>query len=131
MSGLLYPKPKLMATVRAERRQAASKARSACVSAVWFRAKGRCERPDCGVLCIPPDLASSPALACVGAVHEVVLRSQGGDATDPTNCVLLCRLCHEALHAHCGEWTVARMDGGFTWTRTVKVRLGGGRGKGG
>jgi len=34
----------------------------------------------------------------VGHVHERVKRSQGGDASDPENCVLLCVTCHLAAH---------------------------------
>lgn len=30
--------------------------------------------------------------------HEIVLRSKGGDPTDPSNCLLLCGKCHSAKH---------------------------------
>lgn len=33
-------------------------------------------------------------------VHEPVARSRGGDPLDPDQCLLLCRRCHEDIHAH-------------------------------
>lgn len=30
--------------------------------------------------------------------HEIVFRSHGGDPTNPSNCVMLCRRCHERRH---------------------------------
>ena len=30
--------------------------------------------------------------------HEVVFRSQGGDATDEGNCILICAKCHSKRH---------------------------------
>ena len=32
--------------------------------------------------------------------HEVLRRSQGGDPTDPSNIILVCRECHEWIHSH-------------------------------
>jgi hypothetical protein len=32
--------------------------------------------------------------------HEPLLRSRGGDPTDPANIVLLCRKCHDHAHAN-------------------------------
>lgn len=31
-------------------------------------------------------------------VHEPLLRSRGGDITDPDQCVALCRSCHDFVH---------------------------------
>jgi 5-methylcytosine-specific restriction endonuclease McrA len=33
-----------------------------------------------------------------GHVHEIVLRSHGGNPTDPANCRLLCWRCHPEVH---------------------------------
>lgn len=39
----------------------------------------------------------APSARQVGHVHEWVLRSQGGDPLDETNCLLLCSECHLRL----------------------------------
>ena len=33
-------------------------------------------------------------------MHEIRRRSQGGDPTDPTNVLLVCRACHDWIGAH-------------------------------
>lgn len=33
-------------------------------------------------------------------VDEIKLRSQGGSATDPSNCLAVCRACHDWKHAN-------------------------------
>jgi predicted HNH restriction endonuclease len=30
--------------------------------------------------------------------HEIKFRSQGGDPTDPSNCLMLCQRCHQDIH---------------------------------
>jgi 5-methylcytosine-specific restriction endonuclease McrA len=64
--------------------------RRQCVTTVWTRARGHCE--ECGRRVELPQVASSVLTA--GHVHETTPRSRGGDATDPAQCVLLCRGCH-------------------------------------
>ena len=39
-------------------------------------------------------------------LHERVLRSRGGDATDEANVIRLCRDCHEYIHKN-PEWATA------------------------
>lgn len=34
--------------------------------------------------------------------HEIVFRSHGGDPTDPENCIILCRECHNKAHRRGG-----------------------------
>lgn len=50
-----------------------------------IKQKGRCA--DCNKL-----------LGWGSAKHEIKFRSQGGDPTDETNCVLLCLKCHGKAH---------------------------------
>ena len=43
---------------------------------------------------------------CTGSahdMHETILRSQGGSATDETNILLVCRSCHTYIHQHPAE----------------------------
>jgi len=62
------------------------KARRACVDAVWVRAGGRCE--ECGRSVYRLSEARHPMM--VGHVHERRSRALGGDALNPSDCVLLC-----------------------------------------
>ena len=34
--------------------------------------------------------------------HEIAFRSNGGDPTDPDNCIILCRDCHNKAHRRGG-----------------------------
>jgi 5-methylcytosine-specific restriction endonuclease McrA len=52
-----------------------------------------------------------------GEVHHLKYRSLGGDH-DPNNLALLCKRCHEDIHAHLIEVTF----GGRNLARTVKFR---------
>lgn len=47
-------------------------------------------------------------------MHERVLRSRGGDATDESNIILLCRECHEYVHKH-PEWATANGFMAHAW----------------
>lgn len=67
----------------------AAKARRRCTDAVWARAEGFCE--DCGMGLLR---WAEPESARSGHVHERRARSLGGDETDPSQCLLLCRGCH-------------------------------------
>lgn len=49
-----------------------------------------------------------------GEVHHLRYRSQGGD-NDPSNLALLCKRCHEDIHAHLIDVTF----GGKNLARTV------------
>lgn len=42
--------------------------------------------------------------------HEIIFRSQGGDATDEDNCELICAKCHSAKHG-INEMLLDNMDG--------------------
>lgn len=39
---------------------------------------------------------------CVLKKHEIKFRSQGGDPTDPSNCIILCIECHNKAHRRGG-----------------------------
>jgi 5-methylcytosine-specific restriction endonuclease McrA len=76
------PKPKPRVVVQRERRAALTRLIRAVRTAVWRRDGGRCR-------------------ACAGRaqqLHHVRYRSQGGRWTT-ANCVLLCRACHQDVHA--------------------------------
>jgi hypothetical protein len=67
-------------------------ARAACIRDVRKRAGYRCEIRVEGV--------------CTGAAehtHEIVMRSAGGDITDPSNCLATCADCHRHIHNN-PEW---------------------------
>ena len=82
----MHPKPDPHQFAQARRRAAHRKARAQCRMSVWARDHGRC------VVC-------HEALGLDEAhIHEVRYRSLGGSDTDPANCVVLCRCCHEAVH---------------------------------
>jgi len=86
------PEPQAKAKARARRDKAAK--RRACVMAVWKRDEWACRT--CHADVTPPIWAASPH--STGHVREVIHRSQGGDPTDPANCILLCGVCHMRAH---------------------------------
>ena len=70
-------------------------ARDACVREVFrlYRSRcGRCAKP------VKPKTDPSVTEWTIGHVHEIVLRSRGGDPNDPTNCELLCGADHAREH---------------------------------
>jgi 5-methylcytosine-specific restriction endonuclease McrA len=77
------PNPTPQLIIRRERRAALAATRRAVRMAVWRREAGRCR-------------------ACHGRqrlhVHHLRFRSRGGKWTT-TNCVVLCRDCHQDVHA--------------------------------
>jgi HNH endonuclease len=82
LTGRTQPKPKPRVVVQRERRVALAQTMKAVRAAVWRRDAGRCR-------------------ACARRarqLHHVQYRSQGGRWTT-TNCVLLCRACHQEVHA--------------------------------
>lgn len=83
-----FPKPTPRASEKAKSKRQAAISRRVCILAVWLRAEGLCE--ECGRRVEQ----SSTNFKAVGHVHERVSRAQGGDPTDPANCVLLCYQCH-------------------------------------
>lgn len=75
-----------------EKRKARQPLRDACRDAVLKRAGRRCEvKLD--------DICTREATD----VHEILTRAQGGDETDPANCLASCRACHMHLHNHPAE----------------------------
>jgi 5-methylcytosine-specific restriction endonuclease McrA len=96
MDGIGYPKPEPRKRVKARTVRQFAALRKACVDAVWKRDGMRCQR--CGYAVMKP--SDTDQFFKVGHVHEVIPRSRGGDATDPTNCLLLCPRCHAEAHAH-------------------------------
>ena len=76
-------KPKPHVVIRRERRGALATTRQVVRAAVWRREGGRCR-------------------ACQSRqrphVHHLQFRSRGGPWTT-ANCVLLCRACHQDVHA--------------------------------
>jgi hypothetical protein len=93
------PAPKRRKRLRAVSLNRASRfdARRACVADVLRRSGGRCEARVAGV-CLEHAGRPYPV-----DVHERRLRSQGGDPTDPANCLVTCRPCHDFAHAHPAE----------------------------
>jgi len=89
------PKPESRATIKARKKLAYQRARNVCWGEVYLRARGLCE--DCGRPVKHKHDPEATEWTCA-QVHEVVLRSQGGDSTDPANCKLLCCLCHATEH---------------------------------
>ena len=81
------PTPRRVTQARARRRKAL--ARAACVAAVWANAGSLCVAARS--VCLPKEAAW---FAAAGHVHERRSRAQGGDPTDPENCLLLCHACH-------------------------------------
>jgi 5-methylcytosine-specific restriction endonuclease McrA len=86
----MYPKPEAHAKVKARQLRTYARDRQACVVAVWTRAQHRCEY--CGRWVEKPRETDDPFKA--GHVHERIARSQGGDPTNPDDCVLSCHPCH-------------------------------------
>jgi 5-methylcytosine-specific restriction endonuclease McrA len=97
------PKPKPGVIVRRERRQDLAQTIRAVWMAVWRRDGGRCR-------------------ACHRRrgdhVHHLVYRSRGGRWTT-ANCLLLCRACHQDVHAQilCIRGTDANREDTVTFER--------------
>ena len=77
------PRAKPTVVLRRERRVALAATRRVVHRAVWRRDQGRCRA-----------CASRTRLH----VHHVQFRSHGGPWTT-ANCVLLCQMCHQDVHA--------------------------------
>lgn len=65
-----------------------------CKQLIRVRSRGRCEA------C--PVLHDGPVRPGVDK-HEIKSRSRGGDPCDPTNCILICRPCHDWIEANDAE----------------------------
>jgi hypothetical protein len=74
---------------QSKRRRAEQPARRRCVAAVRARSGGWCEAY-CSSEC---DMVGCDA-------HEIRPRAQGGDCTNPAECLWVCRRCHDWIHAH-------------------------------
>ena len=83
MTMAALPRPKPTVVLRRERRAAQAVLIRTVRAAVWRRDQGRCR-------------------VCGGRtrlqVHHVQFRSQGGPWTT-ANCILICRDCHQDVHA--------------------------------
>lgn len=62
-----------------------------CKQILRLRSRGRCEA--CHLL------HDGPVRIGVDK-HEIKSRARGGDPTDPTNTLLVCRPCHDWIEAH-------------------------------
>lgn len=80
------------------KRRKLSAARKRCCEIVAERSGGRCEVHDLyrSGRDVVWDRCDSPA----AHVHEIRRRSQGGDITDPKNCLHVCAVCHDKIHRH-------------------------------
>ena len=96
--------------------QAARRRRSANAAPRWRRRSRRCA-PPCGGATV---VAVAPVARRAHHLHHVRYRSQGGRWTT-TNCVLLCRACHQDVHARILAITGSNADdpGGLTFERRV------------
>lgn len=65
-----------------------------CKKIIRVRARGRCEA------C--PILHDGPIRPGVDK-HEIKSRARGGDPTNPENCLLVCRPCHDWIEEHDSE----------------------------
>lgn len=89
------PKPEPWKNVKARRRRERIQRRRDCRAEVFKRDGGRCTR------CRRPlhlHLKDAAHEFDVAHIHELKMRSKGGDPTDPTNCVTLCYKCHATAH---------------------------------
>jgi hypothetical protein len=69
--------------------RAMAPARKACITKIFLRSTGWCEAMCCR--------------ECTGVgqdAHEKLPRSQGGSPFAPSNCLWVCRKCHDFIHAH-------------------------------
>lgn len=93
---------------RSTKARSLDSARRACRIVVFERSAGRCE------VCPRLDPGAPPHEAV--DVHEIVMRSSGGDITDPENCLAACRRGHRMIHDYPKRATelglLARNDGG-------------------
>jgi 5-methylcytosine-specific restriction endonuclease McrA len=65
-----------------------------CKDTLRRRSGGRCEACD----------TLNPGIRRPGLdKHEIKSRARGGDPTDPNNCMLVCRQCHDWIEANDGE----------------------------
>lgn len=86
------PKPaKRQAVVKKATSAARTRTRLRVVAEVWRRDKGVCTA--CGVPCVRPR-ETYPTDPRRGEVHDVLLRSLGGNPLDVANNQLLCHRCH-------------------------------------
>ena len=92
----IWPQPKPEARTKQKAREAREyrRARRRCREEVYERDGWRCRQCGCRV-----SIDVSVWAPNFAHVHEEPPRSLGGDPTNPDECVLLCRLCHEARHA--------------------------------
>lgn len=81
------------------RRTRYAEARRSCVAIVKARDVS-CRAPLALARAFNPFGAFAFLLSCGGPldVHEVVTRGRGGSATDPGNCILVCRHHHDWIH---------------------------------
>lgn len=89
------PKPEPWKNVKARRRREKIARRADCRAEVFYRDGGRCVK--CGRQ-LKLHLKNAAHEFEVAHIHEVKLRSRGGDPTDPANCVTLCFKCHGEAH---------------------------------
>jgi len=92
--GKPLPKPEPRAKAKARARRDKATKRQRCCEVVWLRDMAQCRT--CLALVEPPSWGFPPNRT--GHVHEVIHCSQGGDPTDPANCILLCGVCHMRAH---------------------------------
>lgn len=93
--GVACPKPEKLATTRARKRRLQQSRRRNCRAVVFARDHGRCTQ--CHIRLVLT-LAEAAHEFQVAHIHETVMRSQGGDPTNPDNCVTLCYRCHQRAH---------------------------------
>ena len=103
---LAFPKKSGYKTKRELKRTQYRELRPEVREAAWLDADQRCLWPTCRRALV---LESDNVFVLVHA-HELVKRSQLGDATDVDNVVCLCWKCHHDLHMKIGGKT-KRIDG--------------------
>ena len=89
------PKPEPWKKVKARRKRERIERRRDCRAQVFARDGGRCIKCRRRLALLLQDAAHEFDVA---HIHEVKLRSLGGDPTDPDNCVTLCHECHRDAH---------------------------------
>lgn len=124
MSGLAFPKPvREPKPVKTLRRRKATRLRAkAALKRIKQRAKGQMTRMQCVAYVRQRD--SHRCRVCGqrvqylwepldnhGEVHEWRYRSAGGPDTEPWNCILLCRGCHQGNRSiHSGHIRIIPID---------------------